>query len=179
MNMSLVSPKSKNPLAYLPRFVHNPRLEKSKPKKKEPSARAKVAKVQSGQKAEKVIHKSVVKKKPPTQEKSSTERYLVGKTLPGFEDHGTVTEILKQGVTRSVRFEDGTVRRVPKDELVGKFNESLRQRGMAKAMESVKADPATGKVTAVLGPRKRPGMERTYSSVARAQAAIRKAYKKP
>jgi hypothetical protein len=84
-------------------------------------------------------------------------------------------------VTRSVRFEDGTVRRVPKAELVGKFNESLRQRGMAAAMESVKTDPQTGKVTATFGSKSRrgPGIEKTYTSVARAQAAIKKAYGSP
>ncbi len=175
MNMSLVSPKSKNPLSNLPRFVA-PVRKQQKPARQEVSETVKAARVRQGVKADKIVHEGkIVKKKVQPAPHSGSERYLKGKTLPGFEQHGEIKEVIKKGVTRSVKFADGTVRRVPKEELVGKFNESLRRKGMAEAMENIKVDPETGKATVKIGGQQK-GIEHSYSSVKRAQAAIRKSY---
>jgi hypothetical protein len=112
----------------------------------------------------------------PQPQRSSSERFMVGRPLPGAESEAPVKKVeVINRATRQVTLADGTVTILPKEEYVKKFNSAIQAESKTNAMKSIRKGP-DGKFHATIGG-KAKGIVKTYTTKPRAEAAITKRYK--
>ncbi len=107
-----------------------------------------------------------------TFSRSSTERFLQGKFVPGLPK--PVQSVMKEGDTRIITDTAGNVLKISEGRLMSSFNKVLAEHQRVAALKTVRKTKGYT-ATAILGGKEK-GEKQTFPSVAAAKAAINKRY---